>query len=228
MLGLFALREGGRLNVFAPRSLREPLCGPLGLGGVLNSFCGVEWHELAMDGGGCFGVPPLSGPGVGTSQNRLKAELQTAKTAALSCRMIALPGGPPLYAPGATNGPHSVAYQFRDAKTGGRLLVAPDVAAVNAELLEALKNSDVVLFDGTFWSGDDLTAVRPGARTPEQMGHVTIKDGSLDLLAKLPAKRKIYTHINNTNPILAAQSPERAAVEAAGITVGYDGLEFEI
>ena len=219
VLGLFALREGGRLNVFAPLAIREPLCGPLGMEATLNSFCGVEWHEFGMHAGNWFGVPPSGG-----SPDRVNAELQTPKlpVPVLTCRTISLPGGSPLYAPGAAPGPHSVAYQFRDEKTGGRLLVAPDVAAVNAELSAALKSSDAVLFDGTFWSGDDLTAVRPGARTPELMGHVTIKDCSLDLLAKLPAKRKIYTHLNNTNPVLSLGSPERAAVESAGIIVGCD------
>ena len=60
------------------------------------------------------------------------------------------------------------------------------------------------------------------------MGHVTIRDHSLALLGKLPARHKIYIHINNTNPVLSPGSPERAAVEAAGIVVGYDGLEFEL
>jgi pyrroloquinoline quinone biosynthesis protein B len=60
------------------------------------------------------------------------------------------------------------------------------------------------------------------------MGHVTIRDCSLGLLGRLRAKRKIYIHINNTNPILASDSRERAAVEAAGIMVGSDGFEFEL
>ena len=203
VLGLFALREGGRLDIVAPKAIQQPLAGPLGLNTVLDSFCGVTWHE------------PQSTFSSGEESN-------------LRYRAIALPGGPPLYASNLKDGPHSVAYQFLDTTAGGKLLVAPDVAAVNPELLAALKDSDAILFDGTFWSNDDLAKVRPGTRTPEQMGHVTIKDGSLDLLVKLPAKRKIYTHINNTNSILSPQSPERAAVEAAGITVGQDGIEFEL
>jgi pyrroloquinoline quinone biosynthesis protein B len=60
------------------------------------------------------------------------------------------------------------------------------------------------------------------------MGHVTIREGSLKLLASLAADHKVYIHINNTNPVLSPHSPERKAVEAAGIVVGYDGLEFQL
>lgn len=143
--------------------------------------------------------------------------------------MIVLPGKAPPFASGMANGGiHSVAYQFLDRQTGGRLLVAPDVSAVNEELREALESSDAILFDGTFWSSDELRQVKAKARTADQMGHLTIKDFSLDLLKKLPARRKIYIHINNTNPVLAKHSRERAAVERAGITIGHDGLEFEL
>jgi pyrroloquinoline quinone biosynthesis protein B len=106
--------------------------------------------------------------------------------------------------------------------------VAPDVSAITGELQDALEHSEAILFDGTFWSNDELAKVRPGARPALEMGHLTIKDHSLDLLARLPARRKIYIHINNTNPILALGSPERAAIEAAGLTAGWDGLEFEL
>jgi pyrroloquinoline quinone biosynthesis protein B len=60
------------------------------------------------------------------------------------------------------------------------------------------------------------------------MGHVTIKDCSLELLAGMRAQKRIYIHINNTNPILMKVSAQRKAVEAAGLTIGWDGLEFEI
>jgi pyrroloquinoline quinone biosynthesis protein B len=115
-----------------------------------------------------------------------------------------------------------------DRNTGGQLLVAPDVGGWNDALLAAMAESDAVLFDGTFWSGDELQRVKATARTAAEMGHVTIRDDSLAVLGKLSAARKVYIHINNTNPVLSPGSPERAAVEAAGIVVGYDGLEFEI
>ena len=83
-----------------------------------------------------------------------------------------------------------------------------------------------ILFDGTFWSDHELVAVRPGARSARQMNHLPISDGSLDFLRQSPARRKIYTHINNTNPILMPGSPERAKLEQAGIEIARDGLEI--
>jgi pyrroloquinoline quinone biosynthesis protein B len=122
----------------------------------------------------------------------------------------------------------NLAYQFLNPQTKRRLLVAPDVGEITDELLFSMEKSDAVLFDGTFWSGDELNQVRADARTAQDMGHVTIRDGSLKLMAGLAARHKVYIHINNTNPVLSPDSSERKAVEAAGIVVGYDGLEFEL
>ena len=122
--------------------------------------------------------------------------------------------------------PHSVAFQFLDEPSGRLALVAPGVSELNRELSDASADSDVIFFDGTFWSHDELAVVRPGARTARQMNHLPIKDGSLDFLRQSPARRKIYTHINNTNPILMPGSPERTELEQAGIEVAGDGLEI--
>jgi pyrroloquinoline quinone biosynthesis protein B len=209
-LGLLSLREGGRLNIHATRTVRETLDDCLGVTVILDAFCGVVWHE-----------PP----------ERSFAALCGADGAesGLEYQAIGLPGNPPKFAKGNdSQGRHSVAYRVVDQRTGGRLLVAPDVAEITDELRAALLDSDVVLFDGTFWSGDELARVKDKASSAAEMGHVTIQDGSLTLLGGLPAAKKIYLHINNTNPILAPGSRERAAVEAAGITVGFDGLEFEL
>ena len=103
--------------------------------------------------------------------------------------------------------PHSVAFQFLDKASGRMALVAPAVGELTRELSEASADSDVILFDGTFWSDDELAAVRPGARSAREMNHLPISDASLDLLRQSPARRKIYTHINNTNPILMPGSP---------------------
>ncbi len=91
-----------------------------------------------------------------------------------------------------------------------------------------MEAADVVLFDGTFWSENELQQVDLRARTATEMGHLPISDGSLDLLRQLPSRHRVYLHLNNTNPILLPGSPERAAVEAAGIAIGDDGMEFEL
>jgi pyrroloquinoline quinone biosynthesis protein B len=122
--------------------------------------------------------------------------------------------------------PHSVAFQFLGEASGRLALVAPAVSDPTREFSEASSDSDVVLLDGTFWSDNELAAVRPGARSAREMNHLPISAGSLDFLRHSRARRKIYTHINNTNPILMPGSPERAELEQAGIEVARDGLEI--
>lgn len=122
--------------------------------------------------------------------------------------------------------PHSVAFQFLDEASGRLALIAPAVGQFTRELSKACADSDVILFDGTFWSDHELAAVRTGARSSREMNHLPIGDASLELLRQLPARRKIYTHINNTNPILMPGSREHAEVEKAGIEVARDGLEI--
>jgi pyrroloquinoline quinone biosynthesis protein B len=121
---------------------------------------------------------------------------------------------------------HSVAFQFRNDVSGGAALFAPNVGELTGQLRDAVAASDVVFFDGTFWSDDELAAIRPGARSAREMNHLPISDGSLDFLRQSQARRKIYTHINNTNPILMPGSRERAQVEQAGIEMAHDGLEI--
>ena len=120
----------------------------------------------------------------------------------------------------------SVAFQFRDDSSGATALFAPSAGKISEELRNAVQVSDVVVFDGTFWSDGELRGVRPGARTAREMNHLPISDGSLDLLHQSLARRKIYTHINNTNPILMPGTRERAKVEQAGIEIARDGLEI--
>ena len=88
----------------------------------------------------------------------------------------------------------------------------------------------MLLFDGTFWTDDELIALGIGDRTARQMDHLPISgpEGSLEQLAALPCRHRIYTHINNTNPMLVEYSPECAAVRRAGLTIGVDGLEINV
>jgi pyrroloquinoline quinone biosynthesis protein B len=122
----------------------------------------------------------------------------------------------------------SVAFQLRDESSGATALIAPAVGKITGELISAVRSSHVVLFDGTFWSNDELSPIRPGARDSREMNHLPISDGSLEFLRSSTARRKIYTHINNTNPILMPGSRERMQVEQAGIEIACDGLEIEL
>ena len=108
-----------------------------------------------------------------------------------------------------------------------RLAFVPGAAAVTPALRERLSRADVVLFDGTLFTDDEMIRTGTGTKTGRRMGHMPIdgEGGSLAALAGLAARR-IFMHINNTNPILIDGSPERAAVEAAGWEVAADGLEI--
>ena len=103
----------------------------------------------------------------------------------------------------------------------------PGAAAITAALDARLKRADVVLFDGTLFADDEMIRTGTGSKTGRRMGHMPIDgpDGSLTALEGLSARR-IFVHINNTNPILVAGSPERRRVEAAGWEVAEDGLEI--
>ena len=81
-----------------------------------------------------------------------------------------------------------------------------------------LAEADALLFDGTFWADDELIALGIGDRTAREMDHLPIagRGGSLERLAALPCRHRVYTHINNTNPILLEHSPERARRDASG------------
>jgi len=122
--------------------------------------------------------------------------------------------------------PQSVAFQLLDEASGRLALIAPAVSMLTRDLSQASADSDVIFFDGTFWSDDELAAVRPGARSAREMNHLPIRGGSLYFLRQSPARRKIYTHINNTNPILMPGSPERAELDQTSIEVARDGLEI--
>jgi pyrroloquinoline quinone biosynthesis protein B len=89
-----------------------------------------------------------------------------------------------------------------------------------------LAGADALLFDGTFWADDELIALGIGDRTAREMDHLPIagRGGSLERLGALPCQHRVYTHINNTNPILLEHSPERALVTRTGVIVGFDGL----
>jgi pyrroloquinoline quinone biosynthesis protein B len=107
-------------------------------------------------------------------------------------------------------------------------LVAPAVSELTHELSEAAFDSELIFFDGTFWSDDELAAVRPGGRCAREMNHLPIYGASFDFLRQSSARRKVYTHINNTNPILMPGSPERTQLDQAGIEIGRDGLEIDL
>jgi pyrroloquinoline quinone biosynthesis protein B len=202
-LGLFQLREGRRLSIHATPSVQNALCDGLNLDKVLRSYNGIEWHRPPTE------PTPLLDSG-------------------LSYCMFAVPGKPPRYRPDADPSPgDAIGYRIIDQKTGGRLVAIPDIAAINEQIVRQMRDADVLLFDGTFYDDDELQRTCPDAPSASEMGHVLI-NASLPHLSSLSAVRRVYVHINNTNPMLRENSPQRSAVEAAGIIVGEDAMEFTL
>lgn len=113
---------------------------------------------------------------------------------------------------------------------GVRAFVISGCARLTPALAERLRGAALVLFDGTLWVDDEMVRGATGVKTGSRMGHMSVSgpDGSLASFASLGVRRKILIHINNTNPILLDDSPERAAVEAAGWEVAYDGMEITL
>jgi pyrroloquinoline quinone biosynthesis protein B len=212
VLGLFVLREASRLCVHATAAVRRSVCEGLRLDVVLARYCWLEWLE-----------PP----------DRLAPlRLADGSPSGLLLEAFPAPGKPPRYREGSADPDPGdcVGYLIEDQQTRGRLAILPGVAAIDAPIMRRLHGCDAVLIDGTFWSEHEMSESGAGDTTASQMGHLPVggPGGSLRSVAQLPARRKVYLHINNTNPILLEDSPQRREVEASGVQVGRDGLEFEL
>ncbi|HEY8369713.1 MAG TPA: MBL fold metallo-hydrolase, partial [Thermodesulfobacteriota bacterium] len=136
---------------------------------------------------------------------------------------------PYMRARGAAPAPgDSVAHRIEDPATGRKIVYAPSVGRVTPALRAELAAADAVFVDGTCFRDDELTALGLPARRARDMGHLAVGDpeGLLAALGDLPTPRKVFVHVNNTNPMLVAGSLERRAVEAAGFEVAVDGLEL--
>ena len=148
----------------------------------------------------------------------------------IEASLFMVPGKVPLYLEGVKaalddESPTNVGIEL--SRDGARLVFVPGAAAVTPSMRERFARADAVLFDGTLFTDDEMLRTRTGEKTGRRMGHIPIDgtDGSLQALQDVTAQR-IFIHINNTNPMLIADSPERAKVEAAGWQVAEDGMEI--
>ena len=149
----------------------------------------------------------------------------------LEARLFPVPGKVPTWLSKlAANEPETtVGVRITDLRSGRRLVYAPGVAKLDAGTLAEFEAASCSFVDGTFFRNDELSALRPGAPDATAMGHVPIAGpgGSFPILAELRG-RVVYIHINNTNPILDAGSPETSLVQRAGIEIAMDGMELEL
>ena len=204
--GLLTLREKAPLTVFATAETRAAVtANPLF--GVLDPAL-VAWREIAL------GEPFAPLPG-------------------LAVEAFAVPGKVPLYLEGGsveigTETGSTIGLSVRGS--GARLDYVPGCAAVTPALAARLSSTDALFFDGTVFRDDEMLVAGVGTKTGRRMGHLPVvgADGSLAALAGVAAVRKVYVHVNNTNPMLIDGSCERRAVEAAGWTVAEDGTEIAL
>ncbi|MBI3433501.1 MAG: pyrroloquinoline quinone biosynthesis protein PqqB [Proteobacteria bacterium] len=141
-----------------------------------------------------------------------------------------VPGKVPLYLEGAVDARAGSANIGLAISAGGRMLLyVPGAAALTPSIVERMARADVVMFDGTLFRDDEMIVTGTGGKSGRRMGHMPVggPDGSLAALAGFAARR-LYVHINNTNPMLVAGSPERRQVEAAGVEIASDGMRIEL
>ncbi len=209
-LGLVLLREARRLNLYATKAVEQILERDTRILPIVRAFADVSVVSLPTTA-----AIPL--------RDRAGADV------GLTVEAFDVGGDPPRFAPDAAAG-HTVGLIVREPATGASLAFVPGAGTIDAPLMDRLRDRDMILFDGTFWSDDELIALGISPATAHEIGHVPINGagGSLVALRALAPSRRVYTHINNSNPILVEDSAERRAVEEAGILVGMDGMQFTL
>jgi pyrroloquinoline quinone biosynthesis protein B len=205
-IGLLLLREGSSLRVLGTAPVLAALAEDFPVRGLLGEYADLSWEPI--DAGKPVRLDDrllLTAFGTGTKAPRYVPDPQ----------------------PGAD---WEVGYRLEDTVSGAAAVYAPAVPQWTPEIAGQLEDADCVFLDGTFWTDDEMSRSGTGDRSGRSMGHLPISgtDGSAAALAVLPARRKIYVHVNNTNPILDANSPQRAKLAELGIEVGWAGMEVEL
>ena len=211
-LGLMLLREGSsKVPVYAPAGVTALLTDQWPLYSVLSGYGGVE--PRALPDGEAVSLTDVA-----------------ARQLGISCTAVSIARRPPRYAGAAPADTFGVGLGLRDESTGGTLAYVPTAPAIDAAVRTIGAGADLLIFDGTFWSDGELRAVGVDAPTAREMGHLPVggAGGSLQALPALGARRTVLVHINNTNPILCPSSAERVQMEATGVEVGEDGMEFTL
>ena len=219
VLGVLSLRESHPLVIYATERMRAGFTEGNVLYRTLERFPEqVTWRPLKL----------------GREETLTGAD---GKSCGLLVEAVAVPGKPPIHLenrPGArtsSDPEDNIGLRVRDAATGRRLAYFPAAGGITPAVADALADADCVFFDGTFWSSDELPAQGLGVKRAADMAHLPIggREGSLAVLrGRLPSARRVYIHVNNTNPVLREDSPERKEAEAAGWAIAWDGMEVTL
>lgn len=203
--GLLVLRETQAFTLFATEALGDVLYGNPIFQALDRDF--VNRRKIALDR--TFELLP-----------------------GLTATLFSVPGKVPLFMESGEveiggEGEQTVGIEL--SAVGLKAFYIPGCAAMTDGLARRIAGADLLFFDGTLFTDDEMIATGTGKKTGRRMGHMSIsgKDGSLAVLASLNVKQTVYVHINNTNPIWL-DGPERDLVREAGIAIGYDGMEIEL
>jgi pyrroloquinoline quinone biosynthesis protein B len=221
--GLLTLRERQPFALFATPRVHS-LLARSGIFDVLSPDYVRRWEAkleqpVAIEPELCRGLPAAAGAG------------------RIEVRLFAVPGKLALYLESGERTldtravtEDTVAAEICDPATGARCFYVPGCAALTPELRDRLRGAPLVLFDGTVFRDDELARQGLGEKTGGRMGHLSMSGerGSLAGFADLGVGRRIFVHINNSNPVWLEDSPERAAVHAAGWEIGRDGMEIQL
>jgi pyrroloquinoline quinone biosynthesis protein B len=204
-LGLLLLREGSALEIHATEAVRDTLYQGTSLLRTLEAYCQVVWRPV---------IPGADVP-LAEGLSYRAFDVPTTKRSRFG-------EGP---VKGTVKG-RVVGYRLTGER-GRSLVYLPSVQDLTA-VRDQLDDCACLLVDGTCWRDDELISLGLAGKTAREMGHLPIDgpDGSLTLLASLPIERTIYTHINNTNPILLEDAPQRRILQEHGLEVAVDGLEL--
>lgn len=207
--GLLSLREGEPLPLYCSAQVAEDLSNGFPLLQMLSHYCTLE-HRLLQPDDSRLAIDEVPGIGI---------------------EAIAIPGKAPPYSP-HRHDPHvgdNIAVRLIDELSGRSVFYAPGMGGHTEQVLAAMRASDCLLLDGTFWREDEMAWRGVGSKAAAEMGHLpqSGEGGMIELLADFD-QRKCLIHINNTNPILDEDSAERAALDAAGIEVCHDGMEIAL
>jgi pyrroloquinoline quinone biosynthesis protein B len=206
-LGLLILREGTSLEVFATGVVLTALATPFPIRQILHSYAPFRWQEVK--------------PGEAFLLDEGRLRVYGFRLGVKQPRYLPSP---------KMDGDWVIGYRFEDLGSGGVAVYAPAIEAWTNELDAQLSGAQCAFIDGTFWTDDEMIQIGASPLTASEMGHLQISGagGSAERLATLPIPRKVYLHINNTNPILDDESPERDLLTSMGIEVGWDGMEMEV
>ena len=210
--GLFMLRERvGRLPLWCTDAVDADLRDGNPIFRVLEHYCGVDRHAIALDGTP-FAVPGVPGLSLRALPLRSKAAPYSPH------REHAAPGD-------------NIGVTIVDDARGTSLFYAPGLAEITPAVFDAMANADAVLVDGTFWSDDEMPSLGLSHKSARDIGHLPQSGagGMIEWLDRLPARtRRLLIHINNTNPILDEDSPQRATLALHAIEVCEDGMTIAL